>query len=196
MRSMSLTSAAFLAVLAVAAVGQAETNDSDPVVVRLSYRSGRTMIDWRYQNGYPQICLAVYQGGRYQISRLTEHGDQTLEGTMPKDQLGELQELLAEVNFQSQGGGLQYLQGAESFIVELVRHGEIKRYFWVNLDHRNPLPKSAIEIVNWLEKFQARGATPFKHHEESEIRICPSMNENPMPLIAEISNITCGQAGR
>jgi hypothetical protein len=196
MRLISLTSAAFLVVLAVAAVGQAEINDSDPVVVRLSYRSGRTMIDWRYQNGYPQTCLAVYQGGHYQISRLTEHGDQTLEGTMPKDQWGELQELLAKVSFQSQGGGIQYLQGAESFIVELVRHGETKRYFWVNLDQRNPLPKSAIKIVNWLQKFQARGTTPFKHYEESDIRICPSMNENPMPLTTEISNITCGQAGR
>jgi hypothetical protein len=39
MRFISLTSAAFLAVLTVAAVGQAEINDSDPVVVRLSYRS-------------------------------------------------------------------------------------------------------------------------------------------------------------
>jgi hypothetical protein len=191
MRSVSLTAASLVLVAAIAAIGQRQTSDSDPVVARLSYKSGEMFVGdyWQYKNRSPHICLAVYQSEYYQISRETEHGnDRTLEGLMSKKDFGELQELLNNINFQSEGGGIQYLQGAESLVVELFRHSETKHYFWVNPEHRNPLPRSAIKIVNWLEEFQARGATPFKHYEASDIpRICPSMNENPLPITTALN---------
>lgn len=103
---------------------------------------------------------------------------------MPKEQLAGLDQVLDKIDFQSQGGGVQYLQGAESLVVEIVRHRETKRYFWINPEHRNPLPKSATKLVDWLESFQAPGATPFSYHEPTDIRICPSMNENPLPIMS------------
>ena len=68
---------------------------------------------------------------------------------MPQDQLGELQGLLHEVEFQSEGDGIQYLQGAESLVVEVLRQVKTKHYFWINPEDRNPPPKSAIKVVNW-----------------------------------------------
>lgn len=105
---------------------------------------------------------------------------------MPKDQLAQLQTLLHAVDFQSVGGGMQYLQSAESLVIEVARHGKMKHYFWVNPDNRNPLPKSAIRVVDWLEDFRAHGATPFKHYEVSNMHICASMNDNPMPLTSSL----------
>ena len=170
MRSMSLTSALFMVLLTVGAVAQSPRGDSDAVLTRLSYQSGGMGMDWRNQKGFPQMCLAVYQSGYYQISRLTEHGNQTLEGAMSKEQLGELQELLHQIDFQSRGGGFQYLQDAESFAVEFLRHGKTKHHFWINPNNRKPLPESAIKVVNWLEDFEARNATPFQQY-EGDIRI-------------------------
>jgi hypothetical protein len=105
---------------------------------------------------------------------------------MPREQLGELKGLLHEVDFRSGGGGIQYLQSAESLVVEVLRHGKTEHYFWINSEARSPLPKSAIKVVNWLEDFTARDATPFKHYEGSDIRICPSMNDNPLPLTSSL----------
>lgn len=186
MRVMSLISALMVLFTGVGAAAQSASANSNSVLARLSYQSGRAVIDWRNQKGSPHMCLAVYQNGDYQISRLTEHGNQTLEGAMPKDQLGELQGLLHEVEFQSEGGGIQYLEGAESLVVEVLLHGKTEHYFWINPGDRNPLPKSAIKVVSWLEDFQASGATPFKHYEASDIRICPSMNDNPLPLTSSL----------
>lgn len=169
-------------------VAQSAKSDSDAIVARLSFHSGEMVIDWRYQKNYPQICLAVYQSRYYQISRLTERGSQTLEGTLSEEDFASLKEMLNKVNFRSEGGGIQYLQGTESVIVEVVRHNETMRHFWVNPGGRNPLPKSAIKVVEWLENFQAPGATPFKHFEASDIRICPSMNENPLPLTSSLDS--------
>jgi hypothetical protein len=186
MRVMSLTSALMVLFSGLGAAAQSASGNSDSVLARLSYQSGAAVIDWRSQKESPHMCFAVYKSGYYRISRLTEHGNETLEGAMPKDQLAELQGLLHEVDFQSQGGGIQYLQGAESLVIEVVRHGKTKHYFWINPDDGNPLPKSAMKVVDWLEDFRAHGATPFKHYETSDIRICPSMNDNPMPLTSSL----------
>ena len=197
MRSAFAVSLAALLLLAsIASVAQSEKKDSDGLVARLSYQSGGMVIDWRYQKGYPHICFAVYRSGYYRVLRFTEQGNQTLEGMLPKEQLAGLDQVLDKIDFQSQGAGVQYLQGAESLVVEIVRHRETKRYFWINPEHRNPLPKSATKLVDWLESFQAPGATPFSYHEPTDIRICPSMNENPLPIMSssnyESSSITCG----
>jgi len=182
---MSLTSSLMVLFTVPGAVAQSASHNSDSVLARLSYQTGSQEIDWRYQKASPRMCLAVYESGYYQISRLTEQDNETLEGAMPKDQLGKLQGLLHEVDFQSQGGGI-VLQSAESLVVEVLRHGETKHYFWINPDDRNPLPRSAIKVVRWLNGFQARGATPFEHHEASDIRICPSMNDNPLLLTSSL----------
>jgi len=101
MRVMSLTSALMVLFTGLGAVAQSASGNSDSVLARLSYQSGRAVIDWRSQKDPPHMCLTVYQSGYYQISRLTEHGNQTLEGAMPKEQLGELKGLLHEVDFRS-----------------------------------------------------------------------------------------------
>ena len=184
MRVISLTSALMVLFTGLGAIAQTATGNSDPVLARLSYQN--SVLNQRGHTESPNVCLAVYESGYYQISRRLEQGNQTLEGTMPKDQLAQLQTLLHEVDFQSVGGGIQYLQGAESLVIESIRHGKTKHYFWVNPENRNPLPKSAIRVVDWLEDFRAHGATPFKHYEVSNRRICPSMNENPMPLTSRL----------
>jgi len=188
MRLISLTSAlvALFAAIGIGAGAQSASGHSDGALARLSYESGGAVIDWRTQKQPPQTCLAIYPSGYYLISRLTEHGNQTFEGAMPKDQFAQLQDLLDEVHFQSAGGGLQHLQGAESLVVEVSRNGHMKHYFWINPEDRNPLPKSALKVANWLRDFRARGATPFEHYEGSDIRICPSMNDNPMPLTSSL----------
>ncbi len=186
MRAMLLAFPLAVLFTGLPALAQSAGENSVSVLARLSYDGGPGVIDWRDQKGYPHICMAVYQNGYYQISRLTEHGTQTFEGAMPKDQLRELKDVLHQVDFQSAGGGLQYLQRAESLVVEVFRHGKTEHYLWINPDDHNPLPKSAIKVVNWLEDFQARGATPFKQYEASNIRICPSMNDNPLPLMSSL----------
>lgn len=187
MHFLSPTSALFMVLLTVGTVAQLPRDDSDAALARLSYESGGTVIDWRDQKGFPKLCLAVYQSGYYQVSRLTEHGNQTLEGTMSKEQLGELHGLLHQIDFPSRGGGIQYLQGAESIVIELLGHGKTKHHFWINPANRNPLPKSAIKVVNWLENFEARNATPLQY-EASDLRICPSMNDNPLPLKSSLKS--------
>jgi hypothetical protein len=186
MRLMSSTLGFMLLLVTVPTIAQRAITNPDPVVARLSYQSGR-MIDWRNQKGTPQVCMAAYQSGYYQLSRLTESGTQTLEGAMPKEQLGQLKHLLQGVDFRSEAGGVQYLQGAESFVLEVGSREKTEHYFWINPENRNPLPKSAVNIVNWLENFGTRGATPFRLHEAGDIRICPSLNQNPMPLSADAS---------
>jgi hypothetical protein len=186
MRVIPLTSVLMVLFSGLGAMAQSATGNPNSVLARLSYHTGSQGIDWRNEKESPHICMAVYHSGYYQISRLTEHGNQTLQGTMPQDQLAQLQTLLHEVDFQSVGGGIQYLQGAESLVIEVLNHGKSKHIFWVNPDDRNPLPKSAIRVVDWLEDFQAHGATSFNHYEDSDMRICPSMNDNPMPLTSSL----------
>lgn len=181
----------------IACVAQSRRSESDDLVARLSYGSGGMVIDWRHQKGYPQICFAVYQSGYYQISRLTEQGNQTLQGNLSKEHFAELRQLLNNISFDSEAGGIDYLEGAESLVTELVRQGKTARYFWINPGHRNPLPKSATELADWLQKFQAQGATPFRRLVTSDIRICPSMNENPLPLTTSLNSASgssaCGE---
>jgi len=175
--------ATLILLTAIASVAESDNSDSDGLMARLSYRSGGMVIDWRYQKVYPQICFAVYRSGYYRVSRLTEHGNETLEGKLPKAQLTGLDQVLNKIKFQSQGDGVQYLQSAESLVAEVVRDGKTMHYFWINPDHRNPLPRSATTVVDWLQSFQALGATPFTYHDPSDVRLCPSMNENPLPVI-------------
>src|ERR1700730_9661199 len=90
--------------VATTSVAQSKKSDSDGLMARLSYQSGRMIIDWqyqdwRYQKGYPHICFAVYRSGYYRISRLAEYGQQTLEGTLSKDQLGGLDRVLDKIRF-------------------------------------------------------------------------------------------------
>ena len=181
MRVMWLNTALMVLFTGLGSFAQSPSAHSEAVLARLSYHSGK-VIDWRSQKGSPSICLAVYQSGYYQISRLTEHGNQTLQGAMSKEQLSELKGLMREVDFPSQGGGIQYLEGAESLVLEVFRDRKAEHYFWVNPGDANPLPAPAIKVVNWLEDFRPRGATPFKKHEASNTPICPSMNDNPLPL--------------
>src|SRR5579864_1228686 len=106
--------ATLILLTAIASVAESDNSDSDGLMARLSYRSGGMVIDWRYQKVYPQICFAVYRSGYYRVSRLTEHGNETLEGKLPKAQLTGLDQVLNKIKFQSQGDGVQYLQSAES----------------------------------------------------------------------------------
>jgi hypothetical protein len=179
---------AFVLFALVISVAQLKKSPSGDLMARLSYGRGR-MIDWRYEKGYPQVCFAAYRSGYYRISRLTEQGRQNLEGVLSKDQLAELDRLLKNVHFESEGGGFQSLQGAESLVAEVVRHGESTRYVWVNPENRNPLPKSGKDVVEWLENFQAQGATPFTLHELSNVPVCPPVNARPVqPVIAGLGH--------
>src|SRR5437868_9725447 len=95
MRSTFATfSVALILLTAIASMAQSDKSGSDGIVARLSYQSGGMGIDWRYQKGYPQICFAVYRSGYYRISRLTEQGNQTLEGLLSRNEFAEFTEVL------------------------------------------------------------------------------------------------------
>lgn len=162
-------------------------------MARLSYQSSTVV----RRDGMRQVCLAVSLDGKYRIVRSNEDGQMTrLQGTMPKEQVQQLQKLLNSSEFRSLSGhhGPQkddwgnpgLIRGdAESFAAEIplgdrwradgtgkwMEH-ESRRVQWLNADDESPFPDSVAKIVDWLERFQPKGK-PFVYTEFPDI--CPSV---------------------
>jgi hypothetical protein len=167
---------------------QSKEPDSDPLLARVSYDVGSSALDWKTQEGYPQACFAVYRSGYYQISRLTKDGRETLQGTLSQQRLLDFSRMLQSLDFNSSGGGTVF-QGSELFIAEVVRDSEATHYFWMNPDHRNPFPSSAIRVIRWLKDFHPDGASQLAPPPElSNHSICPRVSKNGLqPLTAGIA---------
>jgi hypothetical protein len=189
MRSRTLLSLVLFALtISFGAAAQSEKQDNG-LLARLSYRSDG-VVDMRYEGGYPQICFMVYRNGFYRISRLLQGASQNLEGFLSEEQLSEFNRIVSQIDFRSYGDGLRYLGRAESLVAEVVRDGQTNRYAWVDADHRNPFPRSAVNAINWLRQFRARGATPFTYHEMSDLPVCPASIEKLLrPTVAGLTDV-------
>ena len=165
--------------------------DDDSVLARLSYAGGY-MVDWREQTGSPGICFALYRSGRYRISRLTEAGNESLQGKLSEDAFDRLTKLLIRLDSESSPGGIVQ-KGAESFIVEIAREQDTIHQVWVNPDHQRPLPESVMRVVYWLQDFEATGAHPLTLRELSNQRICPTASEPLLPVISCLRNLSVKQ---
>lgn len=175
-------------------LAQSKKPGLDSLVARLSYASTYG-VDWRQQEGSPNVRFALYRSGRYQVLIDTEKGTEFLQGELSRDQLFRVSRMLEDLNFQSSELST-VRRGSESFQAEVQRSGETTRYIWVDPDHQRPFPESAISVVHWLRKFKAQGASPLPLGEFSEQQICPS--EKPLLLLSgglqhEIGASACGR---
>jgi hypothetical protein len=159
------------------ASAQSKERDSDSLLARVSYNVGPSLVDPDAPD-YSPACFAVYRNGYYQIAR--KDGTEPLQGTLSRRQLWDLGKMLKSLDFKSSGGGIVH-RSAERFVAEVVRDDDTTYYVWMNPDHRNPLPNSAVRIVKWLQEFKAEGASPLMTPRElSEHSICPPASGSPL----------------
>jgi hypothetical protein len=179
-RTTTITIVMFVAILilvAAPAAAQSKKLDSDRLLARVSYNGGSMVVDPEARN-YPRACFALYGSGYYQISR--EDGTDPLQGTLSRRELWDLGKMLRSLDFRSSGGGIVQ-RGAERFVAEVLRDDDPTYYVWMNPDHRNPLPSSAVRIVKWLQEFKAEGASPvLTPRGLSEHSICPPASGSPL----------------
>jgi hypothetical protein len=186
MRDRIITLIAALALL-IPSIGltQSKKPVSDGLLARLSYASTYG-VDWREQEGSPNVCIALYRSGHYQVVLEREKGTEFLQGELSKDQLLHVDGMLEDLDFEPSEVGL-IRRGSESFEAEIHHSGATTRYLWIDPDHQRPFPKSAIGVVRWVRNFKAQGAFPLPRGEFTEQQICPS--EKPLlPLTAGLQH--------
>ena len=196
MRLHTLTvGAALILLVSGLAFAQSRAQSPDPLYARLSYNGGH-IVDWSQEQGNPQICFAIYRSGYYRVSRLTESGTETLQGTLSGDQALHLHSMLKNLDFQSSGGAVTR-NGAAMFVAEVVRRRSARHYVWTDPDHERPFPISTMSIVEWLQDFKPEGATPLMLRELSDSSICPLASNGVLPLLANLDaavvGSNCGQ---
>lgn len=122
-------------------------------LARLSYRSTYG-ID-RSEHTSPSICFRVEKNGDYRISRLTERGMESYEGSLTSDQMSVVNDMLKGLERVKQSRGGAVYSGSEGFVAELdVNDEEPPAHVrWINPDHRNPFPESITRVVDWLQSF-------------------------------------------
>jgi hypothetical protein len=169
----------------ILASAQSKEPGSDSLLARLSYNGGTSLIG-DMQEGYPQSCFALYRNGYYQILRTSKDGTESFQGTLSQHQRLHLGRMLKDLDFEGSRGGV-VLQGAERFVAEITREGKTIHYMWMNPDHQRPFPNSAARVINWLQDFEAEGASPLTLRELSEHPICPPASAKPVqPVIADL----------
>jgi hypothetical protein len=186
MRLQTVTIRATLILLiSGSAFAQSRTRGPDHRLARLSYSSGG-VVDWRHEQGNPQICFALYRGGYYRVSRLTEGGKETLQGTLSEDQVTRFRSMLENLDFQSSGGAVTR-NGADVLVAEVVRKGKTTHYVWIDPDHERPFPSSAMSVIKWLQDFKPEGGSPLTVRELSDQpSICPVASKSILPLLASL----------
>lgn len=182
-------SAVFVLIASVGLIGQVRQATPIHLIARLSYSN--TLME-KANDSARQVCVAVYDNGLYQLWRpdlieLKQGSPDSLrtvfEGTLTKEQMQQLGSMLRGLNFKSKGGGLVE-EGSESFLAELVNSKDTVRLKWVDPDHRQPFPQSVNRIIDWLQDLGTQGTTQFSLRELGNISVCPSANDNPLPLTA------------
>jgi hypothetical protein len=194
MRSSKLVLSIVVSVLLSSpCLAQSKNRDPGAILTRISYRTTYG-VDWRQQQGSPQICFALYHDGSYRFSRMTESGMQGLQGALSKDQVSRLGEMLRRLDAQRRENGI-VRQGSESLVVEMA--GKAKRYTWVDADHQSPFPESVVELVHWLQGFKAQDAAPLTLRDLSDQPICPPASEKPVqPTVAGLSGTSTATVAR
>ena len=163
---------------------QPQVNGPTSLLVRMSFAS-----TWVAGfGGFPQICFSVDHTGHYEMRRLTMKGNaeflvgtphtELLQGTLPPSELGKLEKLLEDPEFLKLTSAPSILRkGAETFVAEVPRENGVQRIVMSDADRKNPFPRSAERIVNWLQHFKAEGAEPLDVSAED---ICPSGAVQPV----------------
>ena len=177
---------------AVTASAQVKRNADDGILARLSYSN--TMMEYSGAAQVRRVCFAVYDSGFYRLWRpdatnlgldVPDPVHVIFQGALTKEQIRQLGAMLKNLNLNSHGDGF-IQQGAESFLAELVNAGRPERFNWVNPDHRRPFPPAITRVVDWMQDFQPYDAVKVTLRDLSEISVCPSANENPLPLTASV----------
>jgi hypothetical protein len=173
--------ALFLAIPGVAAYAalHAQTDDANRpmpyILARLSYDRTYGISDG--ESPSPRACFELYRGGRYRLYRIGKDGAEKLGGSLQGAELDQFAKLLSQLNFESTGtAGGMVLQGTESFIAEVNRRVDSKRYVWIDPDRQRPFPDSAVRVIRWLQQFPALGATPITVPELGIDSICPDLS--------------------
>ncbi|MGA9542546.1 MAG: hypothetical protein WBQ85_03205 [Candidatus Sulfotelmatobacter sp.] len=183
-----LAALAFLS--APAAPAQSKEHNPDDLLARLSYNS--TYVWDVSEARSPQICFALYRDGYFRISRRSrqvQDGTESLQGTLPQDQLARLRTLLK--NLDSQTGVGTIYKASESLTAEVMREGKIIHFLWIDPDHERPFPDSVARVVNWLQDFAPHGSSPLTLRELSDQPICPSASEKPLhPVMASVEGLS------
>src|SRR5262249_51935319 len=110
------------------------------ILARLSYDRSYGVSD--SESPSPRACFELYRGGRYRLERVGKDGvTEKLGGSLQNTDLDQFARLLSQLNFDSTSnvGGV-VRQGTESFIAEVNRRVESKRYTWIDPDHQRPFP--------------------------------------------------------
>lgn len=146
-----------------------------------------------YQNSYstdgsnprlsPRICFELYNDGRYRMSRMMGGTDEALGGKLSQDQVELFMKTLKRIDFASNKGGV-IRKGSESFAAEIANGGETDRYIWVDPDHQQPFPQSAIKVIDLLREFSPAGASKLTVPELSTDPICPILSDKPLQPVS------------
>jgi hypothetical protein len=175
---------------APAAPAQSKEHTPDDLLARLSYNS--TYVWDVSQDRSPQICFALYRDGYFRISRRsrqTTGGTESLQGTLPPDQLARVRTLLKNLDSQTGVGTIH--AASESLTAEIMRNGKIVHFLWIDPDHERPFPDSVARVVNWLQDFAPQGSSPLTLRELSDQPICPSASEKPLhPVMASVHGLS------
>jgi hypothetical protein len=194
---------AMLAVLtflnAPPATAQSKDHAPDDLLARLSYNS--TYFWDVSEDRSPQICFALYGDGYFRIlkrSSRVQDGTESLQGTLPPDQVTRFRTLLKNLDSQTGVGTIH--KASESLTAEVMRDGKIVHFLWIDPDHERPFPDSVARVVNWLQDFAPQGSSPLTLRELSDQPICPSASEKPLhPVVASIQGLSevplCGPRG-
>jgi hypothetical protein len=185
-----LAALAFLS--APAAPAQSKEHTPDDLIARLSYNS--TYVWDVSEDRSPQICFAVYRDGYFRISRRSrqvQDGTESLQGTLPPDQLTRFRTLLKNLDSQTGVGTIH--KASESLTAEVMREGKIVHFLWIDPDHERPFPDSVARVVNWLQDFAPQGSSPLTLRELNDQPICPSASEKPLhPVMASVEGMSEG----
>ncbi len=188
-KAAAISAAVFLAAIAVMA--QLKRNADENLVARLSYSN--TLMEYSGDQAR-QVCFALYKSGLYRLWRPNpvnlKPGDPDpahvmFEGALTKEQMRQMGAMLKQLNLSSHQAGFVE-QGAESFLVEMVNGSRTEQLKWVNPDHRRAFPPPITRVVDWMQDFQPQDAVKVTLRDLSDISVCPSANENPLPLRASV----------
>jgi len=179
----------------IAGAQQPSHAGENDILARLSYDSSGLL----QGPGVSHICLAVSRDGDYRIIRSVENRPTLrLHGTMTGEQFREFKQLLEARAFRillSSPGHLIY-QDAESFHAEFPlgnrMQGDGERQYiapksrrmeWLNADGESPFPASIAKMVDWMQRFNPKGADAFEYEESSDVcpwqpRVIPPIAEN------------------
>jgi hypothetical protein len=182
-------------------------NEHASVLVRMSFASSWVPSDL---GGFPQICLSVDRSGSFEMRRVTIKTTaeplegspnnkaifrtpqvDLLQGTLTAVELEKLEKLLEDSEFSKLRSAPPSIlrKGAETFVAEVPRENGVQRVVVSDADHDNPFPRSAENIVNWLQNFKAEGAKPL---DVSADDICPRGAVQPVhPATALLQPAGC-----